>query len=247
MRYEAALKAKPTEYLVLGNALHYAIEHAYDGEREWKIQVASELFLKEFRRQVEADEVFVTWPRMKKHEAEGVEMLELFDYAIAQGKVPLISPTNEKEFRIPFEEEVVIVGKIDRIDEEDGEYIVTDYKSGKKKPDAWFLRHDLQFTCYAWACQELYGKMPKKLVWHNLRTGDLLETERTQRDIDELKTMMHNALAMNRQGIRYRVYHTAVCNWCEFQGDVCDDRELEDDLVKQREALLVGNNAHTIS
>jgi hypothetical protein len=228
----------------LGNALHYAIEKAYDGP--WKIEVASRLFLKEFRRQIEDDEVFVTWPRMKKHEAEGIEMLELFAYAISQGKVPLESRKNEQEFRIPFEEEIVIVGKIDRIDEENGEYIVTDYKSGKKKPDAWFLRHDLQFTCYAWACQVLYGKLPKKLVWHNLRTGDLLETERTQRDVDELQVMMHNALEMNRKGIRYRVYHQQVCGWCEFQGEVCDDRELEDELVRQREALLAGDNTYTI-
>lgn len=164
-------------------------------------------------------------------------MLELFAYGIEQGKVPSTAFEVEKEFRLPFEEEIVIVGKIDRIDEDGEDFIVTDYKSGKKKPDAWFLRHDLQFTCYAWACQELYGVIPKRLQWHHLRTGEILETERTQRDIDELKTMMHNALKMNREGIRYRVYHQQVCGWCDFQGAVCDDRELEDKLVAQREIL----------
>lgn len=230
------MRQKPTEYLVLGNSLHLAIEKAYTPGK-WSIDLASNIFMKEFRRSIEEDEVFVTWPRMKKHETEGIEMLELYAYGIEQGKIPATSEKNEFEFKLPFEDEIVIVGKIDRVDEDGEDFTVVDYKSGKKPPNEWFLRHDLQFTTYAWAIQETYGFIPKKLIWHHLRTGQLLETERTQRDIDELKTMMHNALEMNRRDIRYRVYNQQVCGYCDFQGAVCDDRELEATLVAQREAL----------
>jgi len=67
--------------------------------------------------------------------------------------------------------------RIDKIevDEITGEYIVIDYKSGKTKPDLWFLSHDLQLTAYAWACLEKYGQLPKKVVWHHLRTGEFLK------------------------------------------------------------------------
>lgn len=236
LRYEASIKQKPTDSLALGNALHYAIE--LSNKAGWNVEDASKLFLTEFRRIVEDDEVFVTWPKMKKHEAEGIEMLALYDYGIKESKFPAVPFESEKEFKLPFEDEIIIVGKIDRTDKEGDEYIVTDYKSGAREPDPWFLRHDLQFTTYAWAMQELTGKIPKKLIWHHLRNGKLLVTERTQQDIDELKVMLHQALEMNRQDIRYRVYHSQVCNWCDFKGDVCDDRELEKTLVSKRKELL---------
>jgi RecB family exonuclease len=163
--------------------------------------------------------------------------LEGYDYALTQGKIATNPFAVEQEFRLPFEDAIVVVGKIDKIDRDGDDYIITDYKSGAKEPDEWFLRHDLQLTCYAWACIEMFGKLPKKLVWHHLRNGKLLETERTERDVEELKTMLHNALEMNRKDIRYRVYHSAVCNLCDLKGATCDDRELEAQLVAQRNAL----------
>lgn len=238
LRYEAGLRSKPTEYLALGNALHLALEEGH--KKSWKLDVVISIFLKEFRRIIDEDEVYVTWPRMKKHEAEGIEMLERYDYGITQGTISATPLYVEKEFQLPFENEIIVVGKIDKIERtEAGDYIVTDYKSGKAEPDPWILSHDLQFSTYAWACQELYGSIPSKLIWHHLRTGNQLVTTRTQRDIDELKIMLHNALEMNRKEIRYRVYNAQICNWCDFKGSVCDDRELEDKLVAQREALRV--------
>lgn len=233
------MRSKPTEYLALGNALHLALEEGHK-QPAWTLEFATKLFIKEFRRIVEDDEVFVTWPKMKKHEADGTEMLVLYDFAIQSGKIPATPFAVEKEFKLPFEDEIVVVGKIDKIERTDsGGYIVIDYKSGGKEPDAWFLDHDLQFSTYAWACQQLYGELPEKLIWHHLRTGKLLETTRTQRDVDEIQTMLHNALEMNRKDIRYRVYNAQVCGYCEFKGDVCDDRQLEDRLVSQRQSLRV--------
>jgi CRISPR/Cas system-associated exonuclease Cas4 (RecB family) len=225
-----------TEHLAFGNALHLALEKAFT-KLGFDLKQAIHIYLSEFRRIINEDEVFITFPKKKKYEAEGVEILEVFNYGIIEGKIPTTSFESEKEFKLPFEEEIVVVGKIDRLDKEGEDYIVTDYKSGSKEPDQWFLDHDLQFTTYAWAVQELYGRLPKRLVWHHLRNGKQLVTYRTQRDVDELKTMLHNALQMNRMGIRYRVYHSQVCNWCEFKGDTCDDRELEERLVAQRNEI----------
>ena len=239
LRYEAAIKLKVTDSLALGNALHLALELSHK-QSEWKLDYAVTEFQKEFKRIIEEDDVFISWPKMKKMEAEGIEMLSLYYTGLLSGQISKTPTAVEEEFELPFENEIVVVGKIDkREDEEDGEYTITDYKSGKYEPDAWFLRHDLQFTTYAWAGYEKKGKLPRKLRWHHLRTGKILETERTMEDVEELKTMMHNALEMNRNSIRYRVYHSQVCKWCDFKGAVCDDRELEKSLVKQREALKV--------
>jgi len=241
LRYEAGMRSKTTDALALGNSLHLALEEGHK-QPEWSLDFVGNKFLTEYRRIIEDEEVYVTWPKMKKQEAEGLEMLELFTRGIEQGKIPAIPYASEKEFKLPFEDEIVVVGKIDRIDfDDDGEYIVIDYKSGSREPDAWFLDHDLQFTTYAWAGYELFGKLPKELRWHHLRNGKQLVTHRTMKDIEELQRMLHNALEMNRRDIRYRIYHSQVCNWCEFKGAVCDDRELETQLLTQRKELLNGS------
>jgi CRISPR/Cas system-associated exonuclease Cas4 (RecB family) len=235
------MKLKVNEHLALGNSMHHALETAYK-EPEWSLDFASRTFLTEYRRSIEQDEVFVTWPKMKKAEAEALEMLERHDHGISEGRILFPAFAVEKEFLLPFEG-IEIVGKIDRIDQTPGGYLVSDYKTSKREPDAWFLRHDLQLTAYAWACQQLYGELPVKLYWIHLRNGKWIETERTQQDVDDLKTMIHNALDMYRNGVRHRIFHAQVCGFCDFAGEVCDDRELEKDLVGQREALFAAKDA----
>lgn len=230
LRYEAHLKGPTTKYLALGSAIHTALEETFP---KWNLDSARNLFLKEFTRIINDEDVFITWPEVKKFEAEGINMLIIYDELLEKGK--LLPPQEvEKEFEIPFRNKVVIVGKIDYL--RDG--IVGDYKSGKTEPDPWFLRHNLQFTTYAWAHQEIYGTLPEKLYWIHLRNGKLLETVRTQQDIDELKRMLDNALEMREKDIRYRIYHEQVCGYCDFQGDICDDRELEQSLVIKRNERL---------
>jgi CRISPR/Cas system-associated exonuclease Cas4 (RecB family) len=230
------MRGKMTEHLALGNAIHQSLE---DNHRAgtFNLTVAVSQFLKEFRRIINDDEVFVSWPKVKKMESDGAIMLEKYYDQMMRGEFTSHPVAVEEEFSLPFEDEIVVVGKIDKVENDENGLVVIDYKTGSKEPDPWFLRHNLQFTTYAWAAQQKYGKIPDKLIWHHLRTARRLETERTQQDIDELQRMLHNALLMHRLDIRYRIYSEPVCNWCEFKGPICDDRELEQRLLAERESL----------
>ena len=157
-------------------------------------------------------------------------MLEIYYDQIKSGKISDNPLAMETEFEIPIAG-TTLVGKIDRIDFEDGEYEVSDYKSGKTKPDAFELRNNLQLTAYYWACFELYGKYPKKLYWHHLRTGDRMETERTAQDVENLKVMIQNAVYIREKGIRHRVFHEKVCDLCEYKSQICTDYQLEQNLL----------------
>ncbi len=232
LRYEAQIKAPETEYMAFGSALHLALEEQHRDKKTFDLSEAIKIFLKDFRTRIEENEIFIQWAKIKKMEADGTTILEKYAHDFGLNKFPAPSHV-EREFSIPFED-IEIVGKIDaeEIDDE-GHLTSIDYKSASRKPDPWFLRHNPQFTAYAWAAKELHGKLPDKIIWHHLRTGERLETIRTETDIDDLKTMIHNALVMNRNEIRHRVFHDAVCDWCEYSGtrgrlnSICDDRELE--------------------
>lgn len=228
LRYAGNVKGPTTPWIARGNAVHHALEKSF-GDGGFDVEKAVALYKEEFMRIIEDDNVSVGWPVLKKMEAEAIIMLEKFNDKITSGEISSYPLALEKEFRLPFLD-THVVGKIDKVELNDGEYEVTDYKTGKAKPDKWFLRHNLQFTCYAWACLELYGKLPKKLIWHHLATDELLVTERTMQDIDDLKTMIANAIAMDEAKIKHRIFSETVCGQCDYAGALCDDRDLEHEI-----------------
>jgi hypothetical protein len=228
LRYQGGMRGKTTKYLALGNALHLALEEGHNLV-SWDLPKVVKIFKDEFMRIIWDDEVGVGWPEIKKMEGEGLKMLEKFDQQ--RGVDFPANPTEvEAEFRLPFNN-LEIIGKIDRIDRDGDEYDVTDYKSGSKEPEQWFLSRNLQFTVYAWAGLEKYGKLPRNMYWHHLRNGKRLVTTRTLDDIEELKRTVSSVIGMNDNGIRYRIYHEYICGFCEYKGAVCDSRTLEEDIL----------------
>lgn len=87
-------------------------------------------------------------------------------------------------------------GKIDRLDfTPDGEIILYDYKTGKKYWTRTDVANSDQLCWYAYACREMFGKLPKSigiidlahgvLVQHDLNDGDI------ERFLRRLKANLH--------------------------------------------------------
>lgn len=239
LRYQGRIKGPVTHYLALGNAVHWALEKLY-GDEPHKVVLTLDqtldVFDKEFKRIIDEDDVFVTYPQLKKAQANGMEMIALFFTQLEQGIVSSTPLAVEKKFELPIGS-TIIVGKIDKIENDSGLTLI-DYKSGSKKPDTWFLTKNLQFSAYALACKELYGQYPDKIIWHHLRTGSLIETSRSEWDIDQLRRSVDSAVKMHEEGIRFRVYNEQICNYCDYSGGfngngACDDQELEEKILGQ--------------
>ena len=236
LKYQAAVKGPTTKWIALGNAVHHGIEKSHGEENRFNVDNAIALFKEEFSRIVEDEQVSIGWPELKKMEAEGIDMLVRYDAQVNEGTLSPSPLALEEPFEIPFLD-TAIVGRIDKIEQDENGYIVTDFKTGKQKPTQWSLSHNVQLSTYAWAVLEKYGVLPYKLVWHHLRTGELLPTTRSMQDVEDVKNMVGNAIAINEAGIRTRIYHDNVCNMCDYQGPTCDDRELEKEAL---EALSIG-------
>lgn len=249
LRYEGGIKTTITHYLALGNAVHLALEKIYEQRTDPQfftrfyvinktVDEAIKIFLDEFNRSIEEDEVFVTYPALKKAQAEGAEEIARYYAQVESGKFPNPVIGVEQEFKLPIEG-IEIVGKIDKVEQSPEGLIVIDYKTGSKKPDDWFLRRNLQFTAYYWAVHEIYGEWPIKVGWHHLRSGEVLYQERELWDVEQLQRTVRNVARMKDQDIRHRVYSQAVCDWCEYKGhgNQCDDKELEQKILEKRNAL----------
>ena len=234
LRYEAAIKSDSSGYLVLGTSLHNVLEYAHK-EQDFDLKSWVRMFKEQYNGLIVEEDVVINYPQLKKLEADGVDILEVYNGQVQSGKITKRPVDVEKEFSIPFLG-TKIVGRIDKVEEG----TVIDYKSGSFKPDAWSLRHNIQLTVYYWAHYEIYGFYPKILRWHHLRTGEFLDTERTIDDIDQVKRMIDNALKMRENGIFFRVYNDSVCGngtgrgiQCDYRGKICDSAEIEDQALRR--------------
>lgn len=235
LKYEGRIRGGTTHSLALGNAAHLALEKMYTGDGIIPLSGVIGIYNVEFLRLTQEDQFFATYPQIKKAQAEGVDMLERYYAQTEKGFLSTTPLAVEQEFRLPIGG-TVIVGKIDKVELEADGYVVTDYKTGSRKPDEWFLRRNLQFTAYYWACKEIYGEYPVRVQWHHLRTGQILTSERNQWDIEQLKRIVDAAVHMQDEGLRYRVYHEQVCGWCPYAGfnNECDDPNLEREILNKR-------------
>jgi RecB family exonuclease len=231
------MRGPTTPPLALGNALHHALEKGHY-QPTLKLEKFVEIFLEEHQRIVKEEEVFISYPEIKKNESEGAEMLQRYFKGLERGTYDVAPLALEKEFELTIEG-VKIVGKIDKIEETDEGIAVIDYKTGRKEPLSWYLKTNLQFTAYWWAAKEIYGEYPAKAIWHHLRNGKLLETTRTEWDIDQLKRLVEASVKLQEQDIRPRIYHERVCEWCPFMGDTCDDPNLEQQILDKRVMKIV--------
>jgi hypothetical protein len=233
LRYEAAIKGPLTHHLALGNAVHLALEKTYTPLGVITLDGAIGIYNKEYTRLTQEDNFFATYPQIKKAEKEGIEMLERYFAQMETGRISKEPLAVEQEFRLPIAG-IDIVGKVDKVERDEQGLIVTDYKSGSRKPDDWFLRRNLQFTAYYWACKELYGEYPYKVQWHHLRTGEILTSVRDEFDIDQLVRIVTAAVEMQNMDMRYRIYHEQVCGWCDYRGPICDNPTLEQEILSKR-------------
>jgi putative RecB family exonuclease len=109
---------------------------------------------------------------------------------------------------------------IDRLDLEDGELVVTDYKTGRP-PGANYERQKLGGVhFYAFLCQQLFGRRPTRVQLYYLSTGEVLSTvpseqsaaflpKRARAVFDAVEKACANESFLPRPG--------PLCRSCSFQ------------------------------
>lgn len=229
LRYEGKIKGPTTAPLALGNAIHHALELGHKAD-ELALDTFLQLFLDEHKRIIAEEDVFIGYPEIRKNENTGTEMITRYWDHMKKGKFSTKPLAVEQEFELDIAGNILI-GKIDKVEPD---LTPVDYKSGFKEPEAWQLRRNLQFTAYWFAIKQLYGEFPKRAIWHHLRNGKLIETVREPWDIEQLERNIKETQMMLEQDMRRRIYHEKVCGWCPYQGDICDDQELEQQILNLR-------------
>ncbi len=195
---------------IMGSALHKAIETFYLQGTNPKA-----VFSKEFYAGVTYAEANLG---LKGKDSPvtvatlGISILDAMDWSFKPLEL-------EMSFRLPFPSAenpiCTLRGIIDMI-LDDG--IIIDHKSSKVKPSKKKLADNYQFTLYAWAFRELYGKLPSKVYWHHLRTHELIEADVLSDFEEKIKVIAADIVTIindtEYEKVERTGFCTYVCNYC---------------------------------
>ena len=185
------LPEEPSAALQYGAAMHSALKDFYDAAMRGIGRTAEEtveIFLREFEQAKIEEEL-----QRILYERQGAEQLRQFIALRSLEPKPDVL-TTEKSFRFTIED-IVIIGRIDRIDRlPSGGVLVLDYKTGLPKDDR-DASNSVQLGLYGMAAR-IEGHAVEKMAFYNLEDNTVAETKR----IDEEK--IYKTVLAAADGIR---------------------------------------------
>jgi DNA helicase-2/ATP-dependent DNA helicase PcrA len=117
--------------------------------------------------------------------------------------------------------DVLMKGRIDRIDEIEGGYEIVDYKTGKAKEKlSWDEKR--QLVLYAIAAEECFNPPLhiKKLTYYYVETNTTVSFEPTDKDKEKLKNEIIGTVADIRSGDFTQNPGPFTCRYCDFK-EIC--------------------------
>lgn len=216
-RYSHVLRVPVLRHhlVVYGAALHKAVE-AFFARRLQGGTMGQAECLDVFERHWHA-EGFLTKEHEQLRLAQGRETLQRF--CAAQQAAPESPTLIEQKFAFPLDD-ILVVGRWDRVDCQDAGAIIIDYKSSDVKEPSEAnrrARESLQMLLYALAWRTLHGVLPLRVELRFLETGLTGQASFTEADLKRAKTFLHQAATGIRAGKYPAKPQEHACRWCAFQ------------------------------
>jgi DNA helicase-2/ATP-dependent DNA helicase PcrA len=216
-RYSHVLKIPVLRHhlVVYGAALHKAVEAFFKGRLRGAPLDEAEL-LRAFEAHWRS-EGFLTREHEELRLAQGREVLRRF---YAQQQASPEQPTLiEERFRFQLED-LLVVGRWDRVDRRGNEVVIIDYKSSEVSDQEAAnrrTRDSLQLLFYALAWRILHGQPPTRVELRFLDTGVVGQAQFSEADLERAASLLRDAA----RGIRAQDFHAEpqefACRWCAFQ------------------------------
>jgi len=117
--------------------------------------------------------------------------------------------------------DLTLRGIIDRLELDDqGELIVTDYKTGRAPSPNWERKSLSGLNFYAFLCESIFGKRPAAIRLMYLKSGETITATPTAQSTKFLTTRtnaVYRAVASACERDAFRPRQSALCNYCSYQ------------------------------
>jgi DNA helicase II / ATP-dependent DNA helicase PcrA len=214
-RYLIKIPEKPRYYFDFGASIHNIVEQLTKLLKEGKSinqDVAYELLQKYWDPKGYKSRI-----DEKRDFKEAKAILKVFLDEQAKSKSEIVDI--ERWFKTTINN-VLVNGRIDRIDKEGSEFTVIDYKTSKKAQSLNELKKDMQLLVYTVAVSEVYGNKPVVGDWF-LRSNEKVFFKPEDQAIDALKTELADIAGKIKAGLFERTPGWE-CRYCDY-GCLCDD------------------------
>jgi len=125
-------------------------------------------------------------------------------------------------------DEVAITGRIDRLDDRQGELVVVDYKTGRQVPTEDDARTSLPLALYAVAASRMFRRPCHRVELHHVPSGTIASHEHTDESLarkvaeaESIASDLRRADAefkeVGVESTRFAPRTSAICSWCDFR------------------------------
>ena len=113
-------------------------------------------------------------------------------------------------------EGILVTGRVDRIDLDEGEYVIVDYKTGRFGAHDEMIDESLPLSLYAIAVSAVLGRDVSRIAVEHLPTGRRAETRRdATRLLGDWKALVDLADEMRTPG-EFPPRPSSLCPWCDY-------------------------------
>jgi len=123
---------------------------------------------------------------------------------------------------------MAVTGRLDRLDDRDGELVVVDYKTGRARLSDDDARTSLPLALYAVAVSAIFGRRCERVELHELSTSNVLSHVHTSQTLAR-KVAEAESIALDlrradadyaQRGVQSPLFEPVVsggCRWCDFR------------------------------
>jgi len=134
-------------------------------------------------------------------------------------------------------DEVAITGRIDRLDDREGELVVVDYKTGRQVPTDDDARTSLPLALYAVAASRVFRRPCRRVELHHVPSGTIAAHEHTDESLarkvaeaESIATDLRRADAefkeVGVESTRFAPRTSAICSWCDFRAHCPEGQQM---------------------
>ena len=125
-------------------------------------------------------------------------------------------------------DEIAVTGRIDRLDDRDGELVVVDYKTGRQVPTDDDARTSLPLALYAVAVARMFRRPCLRVELHHLPSGTVASHVHTEESLarkvaeaESIASDLRRADAdfkdVGIESTRFAPRTSPLCSWCDFR------------------------------
>lgn len=201
---------KPKPYLTMGSHVHNALKDLYDKiQPEKRNYHALESLLR--IRWPENRKGFANTKEERTYGIEALQMLRLFAHKMDIQKTPLLL---EDYYDADINDRIILLGRIDRVDEEGQGVHVIDYKTGRSNDsDDW----KFQVLAYALIVSRSLKKPVIKASCLYLRNFEWKSVKPTEKDYASLIIDLDKQVSIIQSDKIFEAQTGKHCKFCDFR------------------------------